>query len=349
VKTLIIIALALGACGQAPRNPASPHASRHVAAGVAALEAGELDRAEAEFHVALDYEPRMTQALNGLGLVHLAREDYDEARRWFFAAVRVNEEFAEGHANLGAVEIARGETRAALPHLMRALAIDPGYVPARHNLARSLHALGRYDEARQEYMKLTSIAPDRADGWAELAVVELARGDHAAAGRAADRALALDGEHRLARRVRADLLRDAGDLRGALAAYEQLGDDDADALVGRGLTLMLMGRPAEARPLLERAVELAPALPAAHFALGVAYVELERYADAEVALGRAIELANRAYPEARYVRAHALASLDRRADAIAEYRAFLREAEGNASLADAVKDAKVQIAALERQ
>src|SRR5262245_755153 len=99
----LIVSLLLAACAGAPVRKTSPEATDHVAEGVAALERGDLDRAEAELHLALEYQRRLPEALNGLGLVALARGDRAAARGWFEEAVRADDDFAEAHANLGAV------------------------------------------------------------------------------------------------------------------------------------------------------------------------------------------------------------------------------------------------------
>jgi tetratricopeptide (TPR) repeat protein len=346
------LAAALGGCAGVPQKKVSNEATAHVHEGVAALEHGDLDRAEAEFHLALEFEPRLPHALNGLGLVAMERHDREAARGWFSAAVRANDDFAEGHANLGALAVESGDLEGALPHLASALAIDPGYVPARHNLARALWQLGRLTEARAEYMKLTSTARDDASAWAELAAVELGLGHRAAAGRAAQVALELDGDHPLARRVRGDLMRDRGDLAGARADYDAAiarEPSNADAFIGRGLAFLLGNDIDAARRDLERAAAIAPRSAAAHFALGVA---LYTDGDDNAALGefdRALSLAGevgRPYPQAYYLRGATLARLGQKKAAIQAYEQFLREAEGDATLADAVSDARAQIRTL---
>jgi tetratricopeptide (TPR) repeat protein len=352
-KTLLLLLLTLlAACGHTRPRAEIPQATDHVAAGAAALERGDLDRAEAELHLALAYEPGMPHALNDLGVIALARHDRVAARRWFEEAVRSNDDFAEAHANLGALALDEGDAEAALPHLVAALAIDPGYVPARHNLARALVALGRLDQALGQYLLLTSTARDDASGWAELAAVELTLGHRAAAARAAEEALVRDADARVARRVRGDLARDAGALDAAIADYGHalaLAADDVDCLVGRGLAYLAAGRSADARHDLERAVDVAPRSARARFGLGVALVAAGEDAAAVTAFEQAAALvgeAGLAYPQADYLRAAALARLGRGRDALAAYRRFLRAAEGDATLAGAVADARTQIAAL---
>lgn len=350
---LALVSLAAGAgCAHVVPRKTTPQASSHVAAGVEALANGDLDRAEAEFHMALEYEPRLPHALNGLGLVALRRGDTKTARAWLQAAIDSDDDFAEAHANLGAVLMQEGDVTGALPHLAAALAIDPGYVPARFDLARGLARLGRLKEAREEYMKLTSTVPDSADAFAELAAVELALGHRAAAARAAQRAIELDADQPIAHRVRGDLARDACDWDGALVEYDAslaAAPGDTDAHIGRGMTLLVAGKPVEARIDLERAVALAPSSPAAHFALGVALAADGDDAGAADELARASKLAadaGRAYPEAHYLRAGALARLGKTKAALAEYEQFLHEADGDATLSSAVADAREQMRAL---
>lgn len=352
VMALACAALVLGGCGGAPARHKSPQASEHVAYGVEALERDDLDRAEAEFQLALEYERAMPQALNGLGLVAMRRGAREEARQRFREALRADPDFVEAHANLGALAFELGDPAAALPHLHAALDIDPGYVPARHTLARALHALGRAVEARDEYLRLTSVARESADAWAELAAVELALGRRDDAERAARHATELRPEHRLGRRVMANALRDRGEIRLALSIYEALLSDapsDAEVLIDQGVALLLAGDRDGALAAVDKAVKAQPELAPAHFALGVVAVERGDDARAVEALGRAIELRARAglpYPQAHLVRAGALARLGRKEEAAAAYDAFLREAAGNPALAAEVEKARRERARL---
>src|SRR2546423_13337496 len=71
VCSCLVIAL-VAVCAHGPRR-LNPHAVALGAAGAASLAAGDLDRAAGQFSLALEYEPRMASAYNGLGLVALRR------------------------------------------------------------------------------------------------------------------------------------------------------------------------------------------------------------------------------------------------------------------------------------
>lgn len=341
------------ACMSRGAKTTVPQAVDHVGAGIAALEANDLDRAEAEFHVALEYDHEMPEAFNGLGIVAMRRNDYVAAQNMFKMAVLKRDEFAEGHANLGAVQMEMRHPDHALPHLRAALDIDPGFLPARHNMARALRRLGRLTEAREEYMKLTSIAPEDAESWAALAHVELSLGNRAAAGRANRKALDINAEQPLALQVKASILRDGGDLKGALDIYDVLVravPSDAELLVDRSVTRLLLGRTQEALADAERAVSLAAHSLSAHFAHGLALVESHSDRDAVAAFDRALALARerkRSYPRAAYFRAGALQRLGRRKEAKVAYSEFLKDAKGKRDLEPIVAQAKKELRALE--
>ncbi|MCO6450186.1 MAG: tetratricopeptide repeat protein [Caldilineales bacterium] len=82
-------------------------------------------------------------------------------------------------------------------------------------------------------------------------------------------------------RMHGDELRRVENFRGAVTTYEQslaLKADDTEANAGLGAALIGIGRNEQAIPYLQNAVSLTPDHYWAHRLLGVAYLNLERYA-----------------------------------------------------------------------
>ncbi len=105
-------------------------ASARTDAGVAAFQAGELERAEAEFRAALDLWPEEIAAQNHLALVRFRRDDPAEAARLWRGvlelAAREGLELPEPvHVNLAQAELRRGESAAARKVLDDYLRISP--------------------------------------------------------------------------------------------------------------------------------------------------------------------------------------------------------------------------------
>jgi tetratricopeptide (TPR) repeat protein len=182
---LAAVAIALLALACAGRSAAHPRAAEEIVRGYRYVSDRDLERAEIAFSHALEFDPDLPEALNGLGIVARTREDLDGALRRFERAVRIAPDFAEGHANLGEALLAKGRLDAAVHELERALAIDPDLADARQNLARALLRSGLSDaarrpaawaRARREYLHLLESEPGRAAAHHDLAYMDFVEG-----------------------------------------------------------------------------------------------------------------------------------------------------------------------------
>jgi tetratricopeptide (TPR) repeat protein len=149
--------------------------------GAAALAEGHLEVAYARVALALEYNPRFTEAWVNLGLVEQERGHLDLARRDFVKARDLNPDLPAPHHALGLLAEREGHTSEAEKHYRAALKVDPGFAPGRDNLARLLFARGDFEEAREHFLRLTQVAPGVLDGWTGLteALLRLGRSDDA--------------------------------------------------------------------------------------------------------------------------------------------------------------------------
>jgi tetratricopeptide (TPR) repeat protein len=136
------------------------------ALGAQSLALGDLSVAEARLSVALEYSPRFVEAWVNLGYVELARGSFEQARRDFLRARELNQDLPAPHHALGVLADAEGEGPLAESFYRAALKVDPGFAPARANLARRLFARGQYENAREQFERLVAVAPHEVRGWA---------------------------------------------------------------------------------------------------------------------------------------------------------------------------------------
>jgi len=176
------LAAAVGAAvallsGCASTVPLPPKAIALNAEGARALAQGDLTTAEARLSVALEYSPRFVEAWVNLGYVELRRGNFEQARRDFVKARELNPDIPAPHHALGVLADARGRGAEAEACYRAALAVDPGFAPARANLGRRLFARGQYENAREQFERLIAVAPDAIEGWAGEAesLVQLGR------------------------------------------------------------------------------------------------------------------------------------------------------------------------------
>ena len=184
----LLPAALLAAC--AGRAAVHPRAAEELRRGYGYVAGSDLERAEVAFEHALEFDPDLPEALNGLGIVARARDDLDGALRRFERAVRIDPDFAEGHANLGEALLAKGRLGPAVHELERALRVDPDLADARQNLARALLRRGLEDRAaregawrraRREYLHLLESEPGRAAAHHDLGFMDFLEGRFARA------------------------------------------------------------------------------------------------------------------------------------------------------------------------
>ena len=148
--------------------PLPPRALELNRDGAAALAAGDLPTAEARLAVALEYNPRFTEAWVNLGYVELGRGNLELARRNFRKARSLNPDLPAPHHALGLLADERDSAYEAEAYYRSALKVDPAFAPARVNLARRLFERRAFEDAREQFLRLTEIAPENAEGWAGL-------------------------------------------------------------------------------------------------------------------------------------------------------------------------------------
>lgn len=160
------VAVSVAGCVQAAPLPVK--AIVYNRDGVLALSRGDLATAEARIALALEYSPRFTEAWVNLGLVELERGNFERAGHDFLRARDLNPDLPAPHHALGVLADWQGRSGAAESHYRAALKVDPGFAPARINLARRLFERGALEEAREQFLRLTQVAPDFVEGWAGL-------------------------------------------------------------------------------------------------------------------------------------------------------------------------------------
>ncbi len=127
--------------------------------------------------------------------------------------------------------------------------------------ALSLHQAGRLDEAEQIYRRILAGEPRHFDSLHLLGAIFSQRGDHAAAVRQIDAAIAVNPNVAAAHNNRGASLSALGLTGEALASYDRaiaLAPDYVDAVRNRSDTLAALGRFEDAVASYERAIALAP-------------------------------------------------------------------------------------------
>jgi len=143
------------------------------AAGLAALDAGDDARAEAQLRRALDLDAALAAAWTNLGVVLERRGDRTGARAAFERALTLDPDQPEARFDLANLLADAGEIELALAEYRRVAAAAPELVDVHYNLALALLSLGAAAQAGahlRRYLELDPTSP-----WAETARALLTR------------------------------------------------------------------------------------------------------------------------------------------------------------------------------
>jgi tetratricopeptide (TPR) repeat protein len=162
---VLLVGVDAAGCASTPLSVKAIELNRD---GAAALASGDLETAEARFALALEYSARFTEAWVNLGLVELRRGNFERALRDFVEARDLNPDLPAPHHSLGLLADRQGDGARAESHYRAALRVDPGFAPARVDLARRLFERGAFEEAREQFLRVTQVAPDFPEGWSGL-------------------------------------------------------------------------------------------------------------------------------------------------------------------------------------
>ncbi len=140
------------------------------------LRRGHHEMAEEALNRAIELDPKLWRAWNGLGRLRDADKDYAAARYAYRQAIDINPRVALLHNNLGFSLLASGDPIYAETSLRRALELNPDMDVAAANLRLALALQGRYAPA------LAGVSTgERATVMNNVGYAALLRGDHAKA------------------------------------------------------------------------------------------------------------------------------------------------------------------------
>ncbi len=183
------------------------------------------------------------------------------------------ERLAEVHIYAAQSYLQDRQVGKAYDEIQKALELAPDY-PKSHVLLGAIYdAQGKGEQAIAEYRWVTEREPENARAWQFWGGVLLRKGQHAEAVAKLARAAELEPSTAPIQTSLAISLSGAGRHADAVAVFERLGQDEADltidAFAAWGVSLIALGRPAEARARFEEGIARDPENVALMTRLGV--------------------------------------------------------------------------------
>ncbi len=299
-------------------------------AGLACHQRGQLTEARRVYEEVLEAAPTHFDALHLLGVLALQNNNPAEAAALIGKAIAANPASplqADAYVNRASALKALKDLDAALACTDQAIVLRPDHAPAHYNRGNILRELGRLSEAIASFHASLQIAGNNAEAFYNLGLCQADLGENAGAVACFQTALELGAppaevHSRLAFALRAlDLgaealasfnavialrpkdalaysnrgvvLQDLGRNDEALADYNAalaLSPNAAAVYGNRGVLLRLQGKLEAAAADFAEAVKRRPDSAKDHYNLATTLGELKRYADADAAFTRVVEL-----------------------------------------------------------
>jgi Flp pilus assembly protein TadD len=246
--------------------------------GTAQIQAKLYTPAQEEFKRILTLHPNAVEPRLGLARIGIRLGDFAMATPYFREVLQIDPSNPLALYNLGLLRYRSGDFAEASSLLERVLTVKPDLPDAHYTLGLAYVRLGKDDRAEAEFMKTLELAPQNSQAHFNLAKLYQRAGKQAEATKEQETFQRL-WDRQAADRAAEGTARDlylAGDFTRALKEYDRLAELNPNSgrfQLGRGWCFLKMGKKDEALAAMQKAAQLDPKLPDAHFHLAVLYQE----------------------------------------------------------------------------
>jgi tetratricopeptide (TPR) repeat protein len=151
------------------KSPKKSLVHNNLAAGYLARE--RLEDASRALAMALDLNPRYTDAHLNLGFIHSRKEKWPEAKVAFDRALLLGSNKADAFYNAGRMRILLHQPEEALPFLIQAVKMKPHRANYHFELGNAYRSLERKDDALAQYRLTLKTDPDHLEAHNNIGVI----------------------------------------------------------------------------------------------------------------------------------------------------------------------------------
>lgn len=287
---------------------------------------GRLDEAERRYARILESDPDHADTLHLLGVLKSQRGQREEAEALVRKAIAIDPAHPVYHLNLGGILVEAEHFEDALPALNTALEIDNSIAKAHYLRGQTLLKLGKLDEAQEQLRRALTLPDAETDlVYREIMDLNVQQEDATALRKTISNALEAHPNDAMLHYHAANSLHAFLFHEDALPYYKKAAEIDP-ALIGAycnwGLSLSKLGRPEEAKNILQQALRRRGDIPELYLTLSMIAHDEDELQESVNWAEKALE-ADPNFAHAYSAIARALDSNGMYEDAIAAYKKAL--------------------------
>lgn len=161
--------LLLVGCGTFGPTPKTKKVNKHLADARQFQQEGLTDASLSALSLALEVNPKLTEAHMGMGEIFRSRGDFELAKNAYASAVEIEPNNFKAHYYLGLTNQLSGDPKAAVQTYLKALSISPQNFEANRDIASAYLQLGKPDAALPYARLSTKVSPESQPAWSNLA------------------------------------------------------------------------------------------------------------------------------------------------------------------------------------
>ena len=275
------------------RVAVGPSAAHLINSAIARYQAADLEGARTECEHALAQDSHATQALNLLGMIAMAQDEFAKACHLLDAAIKQVPTSPELHNNRGNALLELGRHGEAIRAFEEAIRLKGTYADPHNGIGNVLVVMKRHAEAIPHFRKAIALQPEYAQAFSNLGVAYNAIGEQGMAIEACKQAMRLDGALVEPCVALGDAYVARTQVDQAIPAYEhaaRLRLLDVKILNSLGNGLQQLSRFSEAEAFYKQALSADPTIATTYTNLGHQYVTQGRFDEALSVYAAAFEI-----------------------------------------------------------
>lgn len=253
---------------------------------------GKVDNAITSLTMAKTYDDKNPMIYVGLGDAYLARGAFDPSKTNYEQALKLKPNYAPAMYGLGKISFKQKKYSAALENYIKSSEADNNFAPAFFEKGLMFYLLDKFTDAIEAFERYDALVPGSPRGKTYLAKSYYGKGDYDKALSILDEVLAKDADYSEANKYSAYVFIEKKDYTKAEDFFKKVKTEDLNAEDYQKWSKIYVDKKEYSRAyeLLDKATTLDADDENTYFEYGKALFTEQKYGDARVKFGKAIEL-----------------------------------------------------------